>query len=112
MFPGINKRKMEQVMRQMGMSQENIDATEVIIRCPDKEIVISNPQVAKINMMGQDSFQITGKYEERALSSAPEISEDDIKTVAEQANCSEEDAKAAIEEANGDLAAAILKLKS
>ncbi|MEM3127293.1 MAG: nascent polypeptide-associated complex protein, partial [Candidatus Woesearchaeota archaeon] len=87
---------MEQVMRQMGVSQQDIDATEVIIRCPDKEIVFSSPEVAKVNMMGQDSFQISGKYEERALSSVPEISKDDIKTVAEQANCSEEEAKAAI----------------
>lgn len=111
MIPGMNPRQMKQAMKKMGMQQDDIEATEVIIRTGNSEIVFSNPSVAKVKMMGQESFQISGEYEERELDSSPEISEDDIKTVMEQANCSEEEAKKAIEENEGDLAAAIMSFQ-
>jgi len=110
MFPGMNTRKMNQMMKKMGMSQTDIPATEVIIRTPDKELVFSDPQVALVNMMGQDTFQLTGAYEERSIDTTPDISDDDVKTVMEQCNCSEEKARAAIEEHKGDLAEAIMSL--
>jgi len=117
MFPGMNQRKVQQMMKQMGIQQVDIPATEVIIRTEDKEIIISNPSVAKVNMMGQETFQISGQVEERELfasskSTSPEISAEDIKTVMDQAHVSEEKAKQAIEEANGDLAEAIMNLTS
>ena len=112
MFPGMNPRKMQQMMKRMGIQQVDIPATEVIIRTEDKEIVITEPSVAKVNMMGQETFQISGNIHEKEASSEPEISEDDVKTVVEQANVSEEEAKKALEESNGDIAAAILSLKS
>ena len=106
---------MQQVMKRMGIQQQEIDAVEVIIRTEDREIVISNPSVAKVNMMGQETFQVSGNAEERELPSSnesvAEISDDDIKTVASQANASEEEAKRALEASNGDIAAAILSLK-
>ena len=108
MMPGMNPRKMQQMMKQMGIQQVDIPATEVIIKTAYKEIIITNPSVAKVNMMGQENFQISGNVEERELSTAPDISEDDVKTVMEQANVSEEQAKAAIEGAEGDLAEAIM----
>jgi len=111
MIPGINKRQAAQMMRRMGIQQEEIDATEVIIKTPEKELIISNPQVAKVNLMGQETFQIIGEVTERALSSEPDINEEDIKTVMEQAQASEEEAKEAIKNAHGDLAQAILDLK-
>jgi len=100
-------------MKKMGVQQEDLEAKEVIIKLGDRELVFSNPSVAKVNMMGQESFQITGEYEERSLDSESsfEISEEDIKTVMEQADVSEEEAKNALEETNGDIAEAILKLK-
>ena len=85
MIPGLNPRKMQQMMKQLGIQQVDIPATEVIIRTEDKEIIISNPSVAKVNMMGQETFQISGVIREEKISSAPEISEDDIGTVMEQA---------------------------
>ena len=110
MIPGMNPRKVQQMMKQMGIQQQDIEATEVIIRTADKELVISNPSVQKVNMMGQINFQISGEVEERSLETTPEINEDDIKTVMDQANCSEEEAKKAIEDAEGDLAEAIMSL--
>lgn len=112
MFPGMNPRKMQQMMKRMGIQQVDIPAKEVIIRTEDKEIVITEPSVAKVNMMGKETFQISGNVHEKELSSEPEINEDDISTVAEQANVSSEEAKKALEESKGDIAAAILSLKS
>ncbi len=112
MIPGMNPRKMQQMMKKMGMSQVDIPATEVIIRTPDSELVITEPQVAKVNMMGQDTIQITGNIHERALSTTPVISEDDIKTVMDQTDVDEATAKKAIEDHDGDLAEAIMSLSS
>jgi nascent polypeptide-associated complex subunit alpha len=111
MIPGMNSRQAKRMMQKMGIQQQELDAKEVIIRTEDKEIVISNPQVSKVNMMGQETFQVVGEVEERALSSEPEINEDDVKTVMEQANVDEEKARESIKKNNGDLAASILELK-
>jgi len=111
MIPGMNPRKMQQAMKKMGIQQSEIDAKQVIIRTEDKEIIFENPQVAKVNMMGQETWQVSGDYEERELSTAPEISEEDVRTVMEQAGVDEANARKAIEDANGDLAEAIMRLK-
>lgn len=109
----MNPRKMAAMMKKMGVSQVDIPATEVIIKTPDVDLVIRNPGVSKVNMMGQDSLQITGDIEE--LPRKPEkvdISEEDIKTVVEQAGVSEEKAKEVLEKNKGDLAASIMELKN
>ena len=110
MMPGMNPRKMQAMMKQMGIQQVEIPATEVIIRTADKEIVITNPSVQKVNMMGNQNFQVSGNITERSLNTTPDISEEDVKTVMEQANVSEEEARKAIEDAKGDLAEAIMGL--
>ena len=111
MFPGMNKRQAEQMMRQMGIKQEPIEALEVIIRTPTKDLVIASPEVVKINMMGQDTFQITGRIQERSISTEPEINPEDIDTVMMSAEVTKEEALLAIKETKGDLAQAILNLK-
>ncbi len=60
--------------------------------------------------MGQESFQITGEVSEQG--SKPEISDDDINIVIEQAKVSKEEAITSLEETNGDIAEAILKLQN
>ncbi len=109
MFPKINPKQMEKLMKQMGVKQEEIDAEEVIIKCSDKELIIKNPNVQKVNMMGQESLQITGEIEERSLE---KFTEDDVNTVKDQTGKSDKEVRAALEESNGDLAGAILKLKN
>jgi nascent polypeptide-associated complex subunit alpha len=111
MIPGMNPRQMAQAMKRLGIQQVEIPATEVIIRTADKELVIDNPQVSKVNMMGQETIQVIGAIREREISSVPEISEDDVKTVMDQAGVSEAEAKKAIKDNDGDLAAAILSLQ-
>jgi len=112
MIPGINPRQMKQAMKRLGIQQVEIPAVEVIIKTPDKELIITEPQVVKVNMMGQETYQIVGNVHEQEINTMPSISEDDIKTVAEQAGVDEKQAKEAIESANGDLAEAILNLKN
>ena len=111
MFPGINKRQMDQMMKKMGVQQVDIDAEQVIIRCADREIIIDNPQVAKVNMMGQQTYQITGEEHQRSIDSTPDINEDDILTVMDQAGVPKEEAIKALEDTGGDLAEAIMNLK-
>lgn len=106
----MNPRDLQKAMQRMGVQQKEVDALEVIIRCEDKDIVIHNPQVAKVSMMGQESWQIVGKAIEKSRSVEPDIKEDDVQTVMSQANVSKEVALKAIKDAKGDLAEAILKL--
>jgi len=111
MFPGINPKQMQKAMKRMGVKQQEIDSVRVVIEGIDKKIIIENPSVMKVNMMGQESYQISGEEHEEALDTTPEISEDDIKTVVEQASVSENEARDAILKHKGNLAEAILDLK-
>ena len=116
MFPGLNPKKMQAVMKQMGISQENINANKVIIEKDDGNIIINNPTVTKVNMQGQENFQISGDISEQEVQEGAEPiaeednTEEDIKTIMQKVNCLEEEAKMALEKANGDLTEAILEL--
>ncbi|MBW3011583.1 nascent polypeptide-associated complex protein [Candidatus Woesearchaeota archaeon] len=107
----MNPRKMQQMMKKMGIQQVDIPATQVIIRTADSELVFDNPSVAKVNMMGQETYQIVGSPEERELETTPEISDDDVATVVDQTGVSAAEAKEALEKNKGDIAQTILELK-
>ena len=114
MIPGMNKKQMKQMERQMkkmGMKMEDLDGVrEVIIHFDEKELIIDNPSVSLMNVMGQETYQIDGKAREVELEYEIEIPEEDIEMVANSAGVSKDDAKAALEECKGDLAEAIMKL--
>ena len=110
MFPGISPREMQKAMKRLGIKQEEIDAQEVIIKTADKELVIRNPHVSKVNMMGQETFQIVGELTE-VSSNGDAVNDDDLATVMEQTNCTKEEALEALGASNGNLAKAILKLQ-
>ena len=107
----MNSRAMAKAMKRMGVQQVELDAKEVIIRLEDKELVFVKPQVAKVNMMGQETFQVIGTPEERSISTEPDISEEDIQTVVDQTGVEKEAALEAIKKHKGDIAAAIIELK-
>lgn len=109
MIPGMDPRAMQQAMKKMGIKQIEIPAHEVIIRAEGKDIIIKNPQVSKIDMMGQISWQIVGEAIEQI--SGPEFTAEDIKTVMDQAQVSEDAASAALKKSDGDLAKAILSIQ-
>ena len=112
MLPGMNPREMQKAMKRLGIKQEEIDAELVIIKTADKDLVIKNPHVSKVNMMGQETFQIVGDVAEVDKDVSTEINEDDLETVMEQTNCSKEQALEALEESKGNLAEAILRLQN
>jgi len=109
MFPGIPKidpRKMQAMMKQMGINQEEIEAQRVIIEGSDKKIVIENPSIQKIKMQGQSSYQISGEEHEESILS---FSEEDISLVMEKTGKSKDEVLEALDE-TGDIAEAIIKL--
>ncbi|MHA2153268.1 MAG: nascent polypeptide-associated complex protein [Candidatus Thorarchaeota archaeon] len=127
-FRGMSPKQMARMMKKMGIEQKELEGVrEVIIRFDDKEWVISNTQVTMIKQAGSESYQVSGTKSERGLTgSAPaktetaaevevekkiEIPMEDAALVAGQTGVDIEVAKKALEETEGDLAAAILKLK-
>jgi nascent polypeptide-associated complex subunit alpha len=112
MFPGLNPKRMQAVMKQMGIQQQEISANKVIIEKNDGNITINNPSVIKINMQGQTNFQISGDVSEGESEDVPKIDdiEEDIKTIMEKVGCLEQEARMAYEKADNDLAEAILSL--
>ncbi len=111
MFRGhIDPRKMKRMMKQMGIKTEELEGVrEVVIKLPDKELVIPDAQVTLTEMGGQRTYQVVGEAQERKPES--EISKEDVGLVMEQAGVERADAERALEEAGGDLAQAILKLE-
>ena len=106
MLGGIDPKKIQAMMKQMGIKQQEIDASRVVIECEDKNIIIENPSVLKVNMQGQEQFQISGDISEQEKG----ISEEDIKQIMEKTGKSKKEAEEALKNSNGDLAEAILSL--
>jgi nascent polypeptide-associated complex subunit alpha len=112
----MSPRQMRRMMKQMGL-KEIEDVQEVIIRTLEKELVIKEPQVTVMTQAGQKLWQVVGQgAEERPLSGEEEavavIPEEDVHLVAQQAGVDVETARAALVDAGGDLAKAILALKT
>jgi nascent polypeptide-associated complex subunit alpha len=112
MMPNVDPRTLKNMMDKMGIKTSEIDAQSVTIHCADKDIVISSPQVTRIEAQGSVSFQIAGNIEERIAIAAVEITEDDINMVMERTGVSDrERVLKALQAANGDIAQAIIVLK-
>lgn len=103
----MDPKKMQGMMKQLGIKQEEVASKRVVIEKEDGgKIIIEEPSVVKINMQGQDSWQIMGNaHEEEAR-----LKEDDVKLVMEKTGKSEEEAKKALEAAGGEVAQAIVDL--
>lgn len=114
---------MERQMRRMGVDVKPMDnVTEVLIRFPDKELILAQPQVVMMHAQGDDIYQIIGQSEERGLTISADakgekvaapiqtFSDEDVQLVASQANVSEEEAREALRAADGNLAKAIISL--
>jgi nascent polypeptide-associated complex subunit alpha len=132
---GMNPRKMKQMMKQMGIDVDEIDAEEVIIRTGEEELVFSDAEVTKMDARGQETYQIVGSPETRAAGSGGDagaiessdadagsgaddesggdggVPEEDVEIVAMRAGVSEDQARDALEANDGDLAAAVSALE-
>lgn len=112
MFGGIDPRKMQAMMKQIGISQEDIPAIRVIIEKEDGKIIIENPTVAKVKMQGQESFQISGDIVEESAQEESEEQqmEEDIKTITQQTGVDPKIAAIELEKNEGDIAQTIIAL--
>lgn len=107
MMPGMGRmdpKKMQGMMRQMGIKSKEIDAEEVIIKTSSGELIISNPQVTEVTMQGIKTYQVMGEVSEK------ESNTEDVNMIVEKTGCTKEQAEETLEKNNGDIAAAILEL--
>ncbi len=124
-FRGLSPKQLARMMKKMGIEQEEVQGvTEAIIRFDEKEWYFPNPEVTMIKQSGKETFQVGGDKQERAIEEEIpkkeskrqkkeiEIPMEDAALVSNQTGVSIEAAKKALKETEGDLAAAILKLKS
>jgi len=115
MIPGMNMnpkqmKQMERQMKKMGMEMKDIPGVkEVIIRFEDKELIIPNAQVNTMNIIGKETYQVTGNAVEVEIDEDLVITDDDIEMVSSQAGISKSNAEKALIDTKGDLAKAILK---
>jgi len=143
MFPGMrgmNPKQMDAMMRKMGIKNENVKATEVIIIKPGGNIHIKDPSITVMTVQGERTWQISGREVlegkegtkatkdtapkpkepekepeeefEDEKPSGPAYAEEDVTLVMEQAHCSETEARKALEKTDGQPAEAILLLMS
>jgi nascent polypeptide-associated complex subunit alpha len=121
MFP-VNPRELQRQLKQlkkMGIKMEQIEHVEnVYIDLTDKRIVIEKPEVFVIELSGQRMFYILSQdvREEPKVAivgsgitqqQSVQVSDEDIKFVAEYTGISLDKAREAIIKAGGDLAKAI-----
>lgn len=145
MFPGMrgsNPRQMEAMMRKMGITTEDVDATEVIIVTKSGKITIKEPNVSIMTVQGQRTYQISGRevtegdvkakkgkktkkkkgkkqiVEEEPEEPEPEeeivlpFSHEDVQLVMDQTGCTEDKAIKALQKSGGQPAEAILLIMS
>jgi nascent polypeptide-associated complex subunit alpha len=118
---GLNPRKMEQMMQQMGIDVEDIDAEKVIIQTSEYDLVFDDAEVTKMDARGQETYQVIGspeQVESGAAGGADEagaggsaIPDADVEIVAARTGASEDEARDALEAHDGDLAAAVESLE-
>ncbi|RLF12742.1 MAG: nascent polypeptide-associated complex protein [Thermoprotei archaeon] len=109
-------RRMMQMMRRSGLNVEQMEGVELVtVKLRDKELVVEQPQVMVMKIGGQTILQVMGNISERTPSleevEVP-ITDEDVQLVASQAGVSLEEARKALKATKGDLAKAILYLKS
>ena len=111
----MNPEQMKKAMQRLGIEQEDIQASKVTIETPQKTLVFNNPSVQKVDMMGQETYQVMGEPHKQGKAQTEEtsvdIEDDDIQTVVNKTGCTEDEAKEAIEQHDYDLAAAIMSLQ-
>lgn len=104
----INPKQIQGMMKRMGISQVPIDAKRVIFECEGYNLVIEDPVVMKINMQGQETYQVNGTAIEESLEN---FSQEDITLVMEKTGKSEEEVRESLERNEGDIVSSIRDLK-
>jgi len=118
--PRALRRMQERLLSSAGIEVNELGEADVTIDFGDRKVTLRRAKVVQVEGPIGKMYQIVGGEEVsgEAVPSAPgaeqgiEISEEDVALVAAQAGVSEEEARRALIEAGGDLARAILSLRS
>ncbi len=118
--PRALRRMQERLLSSAGIEVNELGEADVTIDFGDRKVTLRRAKVVQVEGPIGKMYQIVGGEEVsgEAVPSAPgaeqgiEISEEDMALVAAQAGVSEEEARRALIEAGGDLARAILSLRS
>lgn len=106
-------RQMRRMMDKMGANMKEIqDVKEVIIRTAKKELIVSEPTVQEIGGSDGCVFAVTGKDYEEVERDVIDFPDEDVDLVCAQTGVDREKASAALSETRGDLAQAILLIKT
>lgn len=106
----MDLRNMQKMLKQM--NTEQIDAEEVLIKTSAGETLsIKNPQVVKMEIMGQTTYQVVGSAVPVTVQEEKGPSDEDVELVMEKTGASKEKVDTALKESSGDIAEAIMKLK-
>jgi len=127
---GLDPRKMQQMMEQMGIEMDEFDAERVDISLAGGDhLVFDDAEVTKMEARGQSTYMVVGEPNRQSggaeleapgesaeadagdESAEPEIPEDDVELVATRTGAGAEAAREALEAEDGDLAAAIARLE-
>jgi len=100
---------MQGMMKKMGISQEELPVRRVLFEMDEHTLVIEDPSVIQIKMQGQTSYQVSGEAREEG---AEVYSAEDVTMVMDQTGKELAAVKEALDETGGDIAEAIMKLKS
>jgi len=116
------RRMQSRMLEGMGLDVEELGkAVEVIFDFGERRLVVKEPSVVSMTLEKEKVFQVVGgtvseeekeEEEEEAPREEVTVSDDDVAIVAAQAGVSLEEARSSLIEAQGDLARAILLLKS
>lgn len=110
----------ERLLSSSGISMNELGEANVLFDFGGKRIRIEGASIVELESPVGKVYQVLGGSvveevsEERSQTTAttPEVSEDDVALVATQAGVSEDEARRALIEAGGDLAKAILSLRT
>jgi nascent polypeptide-associated complex subunit alpha len=125
---GLDPRKMQQMMKQMGIDVDELDAEQVVITTTDgEELVFDDPDITVMDARGQETYQVVGEHTTREAGSSDAsavesgddgesaessgIPDEDVQIVVQRTGASEDAAREALEETGGDLAAAVDRLE-
>jgi nascent polypeptide-associated complex subunit alpha len=109
MFGGMNPSQVQGMMKKMGIAQVELPVKKVIFEMSDgNKLVIDDPNVLKISMQGQVTYQVSGVAHEE---SGQSFSEEDISIVMDKTGKSKKEVIDSLKENDGDIAQTIMALK-
>ncbi len=117
----LNPNELKKQLKKLGLTNVEVkmlEAEEIVIRLADgRELVAAAPQVMLMQVPGGAAMlqvvaeSLEERQPDRSSGGEAQVSEEDVRFVAEQAGVSLEEAREALREAGGDIAAALMLLE-